>query len=149
AGTLPGGWNDGINGNSLAYAEPLVVAKEKRLVLFDRTPKTPPELVLAELRFRQLRSSQVVVPVRIQGVVPQEFERRAMKRVGSRFREDVDDSGGGAADVRAIQVRLNFEFLDRVNRRPHTDRADKSLIIVHAVDEVVIRHRILAIDGVG
>ena len=68
-----------------------------------------------------------------------------MEHVGARFREDIHDAGCGAANFGAIQIRLNFELLDRVNRRPDTDRADESLIVVHAVDQITIRHRILAI----
>ena len=149
ANALPAGRDDCINWNPLAYAQLLVIAKEKRPVFLDWAANAAAELVLAKLRFWQLRPSEIVVLVRIQRLVPEEFEQGAMEHVGARFREDIHDARGGAANFGAIQIRLNLELLDRVNRRPDTDRADESLIVVHAVDQIIIRHRILAIYGVG
>ena len=112
---MPAGRDDCVNWNPLPYDQLLVIAKEKRPVFLDRPANAAAELVLAKLRFWQLRPCEIVVLVRIQGVVPEEFEQRAMEQVGARFREDIDDARCGAADFGAIEVRLNFELFDRVN----------------------------------
>ena len=70
-----------------------------------------------------------------------------MQRVGARLGDDVDGSAGGPANLSGVHVGLNADFLDRVDRRMHTDGADDALVVVHAVHQLVIDDVRLPIHG--
>ena len=69
-----------------------------------------------------------------------------MEAIGARFGQDVDHARGRSSDFSGVQIGLDLELLDRVDRWAHADSADEALIVVHPVDHVVIRHRVLRVD---
>ena len=70
-----------------------------------------------------------------------------MKRVSAGFRDDVDDATERAARLGRVHVRLHAHFRDRVNRRFDRHRADRALVVVHAIDELVVQHVVHAVNG--
>src|SRR5262249_41336057 len=98
------------------------------------------ELVAAQRRLGQLR-----VPfIGVEYVVAQELKDRAVKLVGTRLGQHVDDATGKAAILRVVTVGLNTELLDGVRvgqyvggipQVGHVDAAVK--IVVHRAGAAV------------
>ena len=139
----------GCDRDSLPYLQRFIIAKEEGLTLHDRAAQTSSELVLPELLLRQLcPSGEVVVAIRIESIVPEKFKQRAVEIVASRLRQNVDHTARCAADFGAIKIRQNFKFLNGVNRRPDSNSANESLVVVHAIDQVVVGDRVLPVHGI-
>src|SRR5690349_6360283 len=106
-------------------------SKEEQLVFHDRTAEREPELVEADRRlkaifvvtagaksavriFRRIRLLIQEILVSIELVVANVFPNRPVKRIGSRFRNQVVD-GPSAVSVLRRHVQLELlEFLNRI-----------------------------------
>jgi hypothetical protein len=122
----------------------LVVGEEERLVPHDAAAKAAAELLLTQARFRTVAAREELVRVVL--LVAEEAVAGAVEVVGARLGEDVDDRAGGASTLGRVHVGLHLHFGDRIHRRAHADRADVTLVVVDAVDEVVVQHVVLPVD---
>src|SRR5262249_60234085 len=89
------------------------VAKEVLLVLYDRpsgyeAELVAPEVVLVGVLGRRRREE---VP-RVQGLVAEELERRAVQLVGPRLRAQVDDAAVEASELGGRRIGHDLELLD-------------------------------------
>ena len=75
-----------------------------------------------------------------------ELERGAVKLVAARLGQDVDDAAERAPGLGRVHVRLDFYFRDRIDRRLDAHGADRALVVVHAVHELVVQHVVHAVD---
>src|SRR5215470_2581691 len=107
--------NRGREGVALDFAERLVVGEEERFVFLDRTTDASAKLILPELRLysgqRISRLRDVENIFRIEFVVAQKLEQRSMKRIRSRFGDQVDDSATRPPDFRRVHIAVDFDFL--------------------------------------
>ncbi len=62
-----------------------------------------------------------------------------MPIVGAGFGDHVDHRAGVPALIGAVQIGLNFEFLDRFHARAQHDRERQPVVIIDAVIEEVVR----------
>src|SRR5205814_199716 len=80
-----------------------------------------------------------------------ELEQRAVQAVGARLGDGADDAAGRAPELRAVIVRLDAEFLDRVDAEQHAGHARRRLVghvgDVGALEEVPRHLRPRAADG--
>ena len=133
-----------VRGDSLALS--FVRAKEESLVFDDRSAQRRAELVVAEsalgIRIAVKKIS------RVHGVVAQEFESRTVKMIRPRLGDDVDHRAA-VASVFGAELRLQVEFLDRVNRQNRSRSSadaglvesgivEKRIVVVGAVERVVV-----------
>ena len=65
----------------------------------------------------------------------------------ARLGDDVDDAAGGAPGLGGVVVGLDLDLGDRVDRRLDANRADRALVVVHAVDQLVVLVVERAVDG--
>ena len=93
-------------------AQPLIGAEEERLVPDDRAARGGAELILPQRRDRGLEEI-----ARVQNVVAQEFEHRAVKLVRAGFRHHVEHRAAVASELRAEVAGDEAEFLHRVGIR--------------------------------
>ena len=69
-----------------------------------------------------------------------------MKRVGAGFEGCADDAAHEVAEFRRRVVSDQVEFFDRVGRRRITQQVVRNLVVVHAVEDEVIRLFAVAVD---
>ena len=69
-----------------------------------------------------------------------------MEAVAARLRDDVDERGGLAAELRRIHRLLNLELLNRVDRRADDEVVEVLVGDLHAVDQVDVVAAALAVD---
>ena len=62
-----------------------------------------------------------------------------MKRVRTRFRDQVDDSATGPPDFRRVHIAVDLDFLQSVDGGFDNDCGDSALIVVHAVEQEIVR----------
>ena len=91
--------------------DPLERAEEERLVRLDRAAERAAELLAVEAI--QVAAVRELAGERLE---PLEVEQRAVRGVGARLRDHVDDAAGGAAELCRRAGRDDLEFLDRVER---------------------------------
>ena len=78
-----------------------------------------------------------------------EVEDAAVELVRSLLGDGVDDAAGGAAELGVVLIGEHLEFLDRFERRARLRAeplAQVVVVVVAAVDHVVVRRRVLAVD---
>ncbi|PYR04937.1 MAG: hypothetical protein DMF99_30165 [Acidobacteria bacterium] len=73
-----------------------------------RTAGRAAELILFQRGLRLARRREDVP--RLQRIVAVELPRRPVQLVASRFRDDVDDGAGVAAELGGVRVRFDLEF---------------------------------------
>ncbi len=101
-------------------AKPLVGEEEERLVFEYGATEGAAEIILPLLRFRKRatrpwRTTEPIEPIiRIQDVIAQIIEQRAMKAVRPRARDNRDLSTGLPAEFRRIRGSLDAEFLQSI-----------------------------------
>src|SRR5439155_7621939 len=110
----------------------LVRSEEKKLVLAERASETSSELVSLQ---RVLGGSEKGPG--IEGAIPNEFKRRAMKLVRAGLSHNAHGAGGGITVFRGEVVVLDVEFLDGIGVRKGKIGVDVSVIVVGSVELVV------------
>src|SRR6266478_1575343 len=94
--------NDGLLRRGLAQAQAFIRKEKERLVLYDRSAEHSTEIVLPLFRF--LNRWIICVPVepivRVQHVIPEILEERAVKIVRSRSRHNRYLAAGSAPELR-------------------------------------------------
>ncbi len=71
---------------------------------------------------------------RLPAIVSRKDGRRALRRVGARARDDVDDRRGRAAEVGAEAVGRDLKLLHGIDRQVQQRSADHVVVVVLAVD---------------
>ena len=131
----------------------------------DRPAEHAAEVVLVFLRLRQTLSLDEIVR-RIERVVAEVLEHRAMELVGAGTRHDGDLPAGRPAEFRRVGRGLDPEFLHRVDRHqavgpalgaqarcrsgaggPEARRRLNADVRAHAIDREVVRVGALAVDA--
>src|ERR1700730_18576904 len=107
----------------------------------DRTTEGCPKLVLLILRGWLRRIIKVVAAIEL--VVAQKIPCRSVYLVGPRFDDGVDNRPVPAPDFRAIRIRLDFEFLQSLDRGLNhkigfVQEIWKIRIVVHAIEQEVV-----------
>src|SRR5207247_1956269 len=113
----------------------LVVAEEKRLARDDGATERAAELMLAEIGLVAARPVVEEV-VRVERVVPQEFEAVAVELVGARLDLDVHDAAERMAELRGIGAGLQLELVQRLDAREDDDGLKPRFVVVDAVEHV-------------
>src|SRR5438094_10345805 len=109
-------------------SQTLVIAKEERLVLANRTADGAPELVLLKLRLVRIKELPGV-----EGAVAQKLEGRSMDFVGTGPGDDVHHSSTGGKFT-IIVADLNLELGDALESRKHFDGANRLVPVVQAIN---------------
>ena len=106
------------HGTVLDLPEPFVIGVEESAVLLDGSAYAATELVQPEGGHKAEAGNGVDIegPPRVEYVVAQELESRAMKRVRSRFCNDADLGPSRPALIRGIERGSHSKFRDRVHR---------------------------------
>src|SRR5262249_6828307 len=122
-------------------------------ILLDRSSDTAAELILPEFRLHSRqwipRLRHVKHILRVEFVIAKKLKERSMKGVRSRFRDQVNDSATGPPGFRRVHVALDLDFLQSVNRRFDDNRGDGTFIIIHTVEQEIVRRIRLAIRRNG
>ncbi len=129
-------------------AQRLVVAEAKELVPDDRPADGETGLVPEESRGRSgRRSVEVVVRVGVEAAVAVKLEGRAVVLVGAALRRADHDGAAGASVLGRGDVRVDFEFLRGVDVGIEQNRVHEAFVVIHAVQDVIIRLRTKAVDS--
>src|SRR5213593_2923667 len=88
------------------------------------------------------------VRLRIQGIVAEEFEKRAVICVAAGLGEHVD-LRALMPELRGVNTDLNFELLNSVNGRKDDIGIEIRVGIIDAVEGVVVEHDALPASGYG
>ena len=105
-------------------AQALVRKEEKRLILEDGTANHPAKVILAERRFDQRRRIKIIS--RIEEVVSQIVERRAVELIGAGFRRNRDLGSGSSSEFWSIRRSLDSELLHGIHRYESVSAASGS-----------------------
>src|SRR5262249_10195909 len=114
------GWHRTVQDGSLYATETLIVAKDKDLILDDRTTGRYAELVLAKSTLGDSAGIFKIVGG-VELVVAEESPCGTVQLVGTRLKRGVQNRRAGTAVFRAETRGLDFELLDRVNRRQNDE----------------------------
>ncbi len=108
--------HEGGSRDAALLAVPLLGGEEVELVLDDRAPEGPAEVVRAQ-RLLRLAGLLEEVVLRGQGVISSEVVRAAVERVGAAAGDDVHLGSGGPSELGAVAVAVDLELVDRVHGR--------------------------------
>ena len=108
------------------WRSPSIIREEERLVLDDRPAYRTAELVPAE--GRNLRTIEEIPG--IQGAVTKKFIRAAVKLIGARTRDRIDNAARCSAIFRGIIRCDHREFLDRVNAHGSANHISRGAVAV-------------------
>ena len=139
--------HDDVRRIALLIAVALVVPEQEQLVLLKRTAGRAAELILFQRGLRLARRREEVP--RLQRIVAVELPRRPVQLVASRFRDDVDDGAGVAAELGGVRVRLDLEFLDGVWRRTQHEPGVERVVVGRAVEQEAVGLVAHAVDAVA
>src|SRR5205807_5531858 len=93
--------------------------EQEQPVLLDREPDGPSEVVVAERRrigfSVAIEIDEAEGVTRIERIVAEKLERRAVHPVRARFGDDVDLTAGAAAELRVVVGSQNLDLADRVD----------------------------------
>ena len=109
----------------------------------DRAAERSAELVLRE-RVR-IRRGELEEVARVERVVPPVLEDLAVKLVGARSGDDVDDRPGHVTVLGTERRVVDLELLDAPERRLEDERAERQVVGRHAVDDE--RDSLFAVAG--
>ena len=104
--------------HAFEVAQAFVISEPERSVLDQRSADRGAELVALPLRLRGAERVREEI-VRVQRIVAEELVDAAANRIGAGFDDGVDDRSRAAAELGRVSVRLNLEFLQRLDRRLH------------------------------
>src|SRR5256714_5598650 len=117
---------------------PLVIHKEEQLILDHRSAKSASEHV--PTKFIALRPREIVGPaVRVQYVVAEKFPCIAMIAIGARLDAHTDDAALEVPEFSRSVVGDQVEFFDGVRSWRVPKQVVGNLIIVHAVEQKIVR----------
>ena len=88
------------------------------------------------------------VRLRIQGIIAEEFEKRAVICVAAGLGEHVD-LRALMPELRGVNTDLNFELLNGVNGRKDDITIEIRVRVIDAVEGVVVEHDALPARGYG
>src|ERR1700722_240835 len=128
---------------------PLIVGEKEQLVFPHRTTEGAAEHVPAQAAAGQevSWSVELVLPlVGVENVVAEELPRGAMELIGARFDGCVDDAALEIAEFSRSIGGNEVEFLDGVGRGGNGQIVFRSLVVIHAVENEVIRLLAVAVD---
>src|SRR5262245_35084351 len=127
--------------DAASLAQAFKVEKEERAVLDDWAADCSAKLIAVELSaFGQKEIARVEL------VVAQKFEGRAVKLVRAGFGDERDLAEGGLSEFGGVRIGLNLEFLYYVDRRPQRDVAELPRVVAGAVNREIIV-RVATADG--
>ena len=134
---------------SFAVAPAVVAAGKESLILDDGTRKGRSELVLA--KWKNLGSSRNWVEIRyavarIESVVADVFEGRAVERTSSGCRYHVHHTACRAAKLRFGVVSNDFELLDQIDVRDDNICRPAHVCVDYAVKKVELRAVLLSME---
>ena len=150
AGSLSVRRDDEIQRLAARVAVSLVIPESEHLVPLNRPSEARAELVLLQLRLGLARRREEVP--RLERVVAVEFPGRSVDGIAARSGHDVDDGAGVAAVLRAVGMRQDLEFLNRVGRGSQHETCVERVVVARAVEQEVVRlvpHSIDAETGRG
>ena len=127
----------------LLLAQPFPVEHEEQLVADDRTAQRRPVLVARKRRNRPVLRIEEILRVHL--CITHELEHGSVERVRARFRARVD-LRDGAAELGAEDARLDFELLERVDRRQQHVAVEVEVGVLDAVERIVVEVDALAGD---
>src|SRR5262249_61392584 len=84
----------------------------------------------------------------VQGIVAEEFEQGAMISVAAGLGEHIDLSAL-MSELSGVNTNLNFELLNRINRRKNDIGIEIRVGVIDAVERVVVEHDALPARGDG
>src|SRR4029450_2332974 len=125
-------------------AEEVDIPKEEGPVFPDGPANRETELVLLE--WGNFIRGPVEEIFRIQGRIAQEFVSRAGNFIGTWLGYDIDLPAWVAALLGGVQVGLDLEFLDGLDRGPDDQGQGQPVIVVDAIVQVVVGVFAVAID---
>ena len=131
-------------GHALDLAQRFHIGEEECLVLENGAAGAAPELTLPVLWIPQGEEIS-----RIDTVVSQKLVQAAVELVRPGLRQDVDHPSSRAATLGRIDIGLHPDFGDRVDRGPYADRPARANVVVQSIDQVVVQHIGLTVDGNG
>ena len=120
----------------------LIVEEEKRLVLLNRTAKTPAELVLLEGGIGRVAESKKFFASNMS--FRTNSNRLPWKRLAAGFRDDVDHAARLSAELRVVGGLVDTEFLNVVHRWAQNQLLIELIGDIHAVYEVQVMPAALA-----
>ena len=100
-------------------------------------PRLPPNWCLRYSPFSTGWSRLLGLRQRVQALVAEVLEDRALELVGAALGDDLEGAAVGAARVGAEALGLEVELADRVEREVLHQAADRVVVVVAAVDQVV------------
>lgn len=119
-----------------ALARALIIEKEERPVLDDRTAGAESELIQFE-RWDGVGGGIEVI-FRVERAVAQKLVNRPVQCIGARFDRYIQHRTARASKLRAHGIGLHLELGDRVRRRSHDIRR----LIHHVLGHAVVVHAI-------
>ena len=138
-----------LDGPAFVQLNPLDVGEEVQLVLDQRTAEREPELL-----FRRIRLVQVVLCLeeifRAETLVREVLERAAVKLIGARLDDRVDDGPGGAAELGVELTGQDLELLRRLERHARLRAvvlAEVIVVVPGAIHQVAVVARVDAVGG--
>src|SRR5262249_44034851 len=120
-----------------APVQALVSREEECSVFPDRTSEGEAGLVALEGRILRQPGRECVA--RVEPLVAEIVVDGSMKLIRAAFRDDVDDASGSAAELRAVSVAVDLEFVHRLLADGRAYAVADDVIIVDPID----------LDGVG
>jgi hypothetical protein len=129
----------------LSLAQTLVRSEKEGLVFDDWTTELSAKLVAFEWWW--LVCSERKKVARVEGIVSKELKQLTMKFVGAGPCGDIDDSARALAVFSTQRRIIDFEFLNRADRRLKSDRAVREIVQGDAVNDVVDRLLSVACGG--
>src|SRR5262249_34703167 len=121
---------------------PLVICKEKDFVLDDRPTDGTAELIPAQ---RQCLSGGPILRVEI--VIPQIFERRAVEIVASRFRRGLQNGSRDGAKLGIVVAGGDLEFLQGIDVRVDDRNAENRTVIFSSIKQKSVGRELLPVGG--
>ena len=123
------------------------VSEEEELVPDDRSAKSAAEHVPAQFGLGKRWVHQIVRPaVGIQNVIAEKLPNIAMVFVRARFDDGVHNSAFEIAELCRGVARDEVELLDRIGSRRVAEQIVRYLVVVHAVEQEVVRLLAVAVD---
>ena len=124
---------------ALNDAKAFVIHEEKCLVVNDWAAECRPELILVI----GLTAEQVESVGRVEGIIAKELVCVAVKLVGAGLDDGVENGAVATAKFRAVRVGLNFELLDRIDRRLDDvglarENVTEVGVVVNAVEQEIV-----------
>ena len=123
-------------GNSLSPPSALVVHKEKRPIVPNRSTQGKAELVL--LKLGDIRARVVEKIPGIQDSIAEKLINRAVKLIGARLQDYVNLRSGTPTERGVVGARLKLELPNRIHRRGEREGIEHRVHVIDSVQQEVI-----------